>query len=276
MGRWSLLRTVIVLVAILGAGVLVYPTAAQWFSQADQAAELSGYVHRVAELPAAEKQAMLAEAREYNSQLPAGPLRDPYGAGGDPTRQAADRYEAVLNPDNSGQMAILSIPDVGAYLPVFHYSDPETLDKGVGHLFGSGLPVGGPSTHAVLTAHSGLVARTLFTNLNQLELGDTFTIRVLDDVLTYQVDQILTVAPDDLEALQQVPGGDYVTLVTCTPTGINTHRLLVRGVRIPTPEVVTPDGGMGGVPGPGFPWWSFALPAAGLLAAVLTRPRSAA
>ncbi|WP_211223300.1 class C sortase [Propionicicella superfundia] len=281
-GPWSRLRSLVVAFAVGGALVLSYPVAAQWFSDAAHAAEVTGYAHVAEQVPEAERAQRLAEARAFNALLPYGPLRDPYAlnADGSPVDVSAGRaaYEGLLDLGRDGTMGTISIPAIGAALPILHDTDAAALDAGVGHLFGSSLPVGGESTHAVLTAHSGMVSQTLFTNLNQVKVGDTFTIRVLDEVLTYQVDQLLTVEPDDLRALQRTPGRDYVTLVTCTPIGINTHRLLVRGVRVPTPAQAAGDGQIGGVPGPGFPWWVFPLPLALLLAVVATRPprRSAA
>jgi sortase A len=172
-------------------------------------------------------------------------------------------------------MGMLSIPAIGVVLPIFHYADGQALDRGVGHLFGSALPVGGESTHAVLTAHSGMVGETLFNDLDELRLGDTFTILVLDEILTYQVNRISVVDPLDVSELERVPGGDFVTLLTCTPIGVNTHRLLVRGERIATPAALSGDGEVLGVSDTGFLWWLFPLPVLVLAAVLLTRPNGA-
>ena len=142
-----------------------------------------------------------------------------------------DNYLEVLNTD--GIMGRLTIPKIGVDLPIYHGSSEESLQKGVGHIESTSLPIGGEYRHAVLTGHRGLPNAELFTRLDELTVGDTFYIHVLDRTLAYQVDQITTVEPDEMETLRAVPGEDYVTLVTCTPYGVNTHRLLVRGTRVP-------------------------------------------
>jgi sortase A len=267
------LRTLIVLLAASAAGVLIYPTAAQWFSDANQAVELSGFVHHMAQLPDAEKQAMLDAAYEYNRLLPPGPITDPYTTTTPVQATNFAAYMATLNMGSQGLMGTLAIGSINAYLPIYHGTTPSVLDVGVGHLYSTTLPVGGDSTHAILTAHSGMINKTLFNNLHKVKLGDKFTIRILDEIFTYQIDQILTVDPTHTDALRPIPGEDHVTLVTCTPIGINTHRLLVRGTRIPTPEPVDPDAQLAGYTGPGFPWWAFAIPLAILTATLATRPR---
>lgn len=174
-------------------------------------------------------------------------------------RQAAEQYNAMLSGATitkggasapplayaqqltvGGAMAYVDIPKINVYLPVQHGTDADTLEKSVGHVVGTSLPVGGESTHAVLSAHSGMASSKLFSDIDQLAVGDTFYIHVLGEVLAYQVDNIATVLPTDTSLLQIEDGKDYVTLVTCTPFGVNTHRLLVRGHRIPyTPEQAT-------------------------------------
>ena len=178
-------------------------------------------------------------------------------------RKAAEQYNAMLSgaaiteggasaPPSpyteqltvGGVMAYIDIPQIGVYLPVQHGTGAETLEKSVGHVVGTSLPVGGSSTHAVLSAHSGMASAKLFSDIDQLELGDNFYVHVLGEVLAYEVDAINTVLPTDTSLLQIEEGKDYVTLVTCTPFGINTHRLLVRGHRIPyTPEQEVADAG---------------------------------
>lgn len=163
-----------------------------------------------------------------------------------------------------GLMARVKIPAIDVDLPIYHGTSDAVLLEGVGHLEGSSLPIGGPDTHAVLTAHRGLADAAMFTNLDRVKVGDTFTIEVFGEVLTYRVRETKVVAPEDADALRAVPGEDLVTLVTCTPLGINTHRILVTGERI-TPTPIEDIAAAGQAPDvPGFPWW-----AVGVLAAIL-------
>ena len=182
---------------------------------------------------AAQDDALLAEewakAEEYNENLAGDPVHDPFVPGSG--YALPDNYLDVLNID--GVMGRITIPKIGVDLPIYHGTDAETLEKGVGHIESTSLPIGGEYRHAVLTGHRGLPSAELFTRLDELEPGDQFYLHVLDATLAYQVDQILTVEPQELETLVAEPGQDYVTLVTCTPYGINTHRMLVRGARIP-------------------------------------------
>lgn len=279
--RWSLTRVAVVVVATIGAMTLLYPTAASWFSARTHATQVSGYVSDVAALPAREVSAMLDDARLYNTELPRGPLRDPYAltASGEAVAVGGGRtvYRRMLDVDGGGMMGVIRIPSIGVDLPVFHDTDSETLSRGVGHLFGSSLPVGGEGTHAVLTGHSGVAESVLFSHLHELEIGDTMQIVVLGETLTYEVDQILTVDPADTQALTPVPGEDHITLVTCTPIGVNSHRLLVRGARVPTPAAAQgPDAFAANAIHPGFPWWAVLAAAAPALACVLTHPRGSA
>ncbi|MCL2464050.1 MAG: class C sortase [Micrococcales bacterium] len=274
---WTWRRVLTVAVAWAGIGTLLYPTAMTWFSDRVHATQTSGYMQDVQTMPTAQQQEMLKVAKAYNDELPGGPLRDPFALTVDGKTEEVGGgqqvYNSVLNVDGHGMMGMLQIPEIGVNLPIYHGTDPSTLDRGIGHLFGSDLPVGGTGTHAVLTGHSGVPESTLFTNLSKLKLKDTFQIFVLDQVLTYQVDQTEVVLPDDTKDLERVPGKDYVTLVTCTPIGINSHRLLVRGVRIPTPA------GASGVQSfatnatmPGFPWWAVVFVGTPVGAGVVTHP----
>ena len=185
------------------------------------------------ETVAAQDDALLAEewakAEEYNENLAGDPVHDPFVPGSG--YALPDNYLDVLNID--GVMGRITIPKIGVDLPIYHGTDAETLEKGVGHIESTSLPIGGEYRHAVLTGHRGLPSAELFTRLDELEPGDQFYLHVLDATLAYQVDQILTVEPQELETLVAEPGQDYVTLVTCTPYGINTHRMLVRGTRVP-------------------------------------------
>lgn len=178
-----------------------------------------------------QKEKAFQEANEYNKDLTksAVQLTDPFKA--KKSNGETMVYNNILNLDHSGVMGYLEIPCISVNLPIYHGTDAEILERGVGHLAASSIPVGGKSTHAVLTGHTGLSSAKLFTDLTEMKQGDLFFIYVLDQTLAYKVDQISVVKPEDTEKLQIVEGKDYVTLVTCTPYGVNDHRLLVRGVR---------------------------------------------
>lgn len=275
---WTVQRIAIVLIAVLGAGVLLYPTASAWFSDREHATEVSGYVERVDGLAPEERTHLLDEARAYNAALPGGPLRDPYTLNESGEQVAVgngeETYATMLDLGDEGMMGRVSIPSIGVQLPIFHGTSDDTLARGVGHLFGSALPVGGTGTHSVLTAHSGFVHSTLFDHLKEVAEGDVFTVTVLDETLYYRVTQILTVLPEDTEALRRVDGEDLVTLVTCTPTGVNSHRLLVRGERIATPASESGDVAVpSATTDPGFPWWALIFGSVTVGAIILTRPQ---
>ncbi len=212
-----------------GAAVFCYPAISNYLNQKNQTRVVQHYEQTVT----AQDDALLAEewakAEEYNENLAGDPVHDPFVPGSG--YALPDNYLDVLNID--GVMGRITIPKIGVDLPIYHGTDAETLEKGVGHIESTSLPIGGEYRHAVLTGHRGLPSAELFTRLDELEPGDQFYLHVLDATLAYQVDQILTVEPQELETLVAEPGQDYVTLVTCTPYGINTHRMLVRGTRIP-------------------------------------------
>ena len=212
-----------------GAAVFCYPAISNYLNQKNQTRVVQHYEQTVT----AQDDALLAEewakAEEYNENLAGDPVHDPFVPGSG--YALPDNYLDVLNID--GVMGRITIPKIGVDLPIYHGTDAETLEKGVGHIESTSLPIGGEYRHAVLTGHRGLPSAELFTRLDELEPGDQFYLHVLDATLAYQVDQILTVEPQELETLVAEPGQDYVTLVTCTPYGVNTHRLLVRGTRIP-------------------------------------------
>lgn len=212
-----------------GAAVFCYPAISNYLNQKNQIRVVQHYEQTVT----AQDDALLAEewakAEEYNENLAGDPVHDPFVPGSG--YALPDNYLDVLNID--GVMGRITIPKIGVDLPIYHGTDAETLEKGVGHIESTSLPIGGEYRHAVLTGHRGLPSAELFTRLDELEPGDQFYLHVLDATLAYQVDQILTVEPQELETLVAEPGQDYVTLVTCTPYGINTHRMLVRGTRVP-------------------------------------------
>ncbi|HBQ46730.1 MAG TPA: class C sortase [Ruminococcaceae bacterium] len=227
---------VFALIALIGLNVLFYPQLSDYINNKNASRAISGYDRAVSSLNRADYGAYLQAARAYNARLykrNAG-VRDAFSAArNDPDR--TDEYWSLLNVDNDGMMGYIEIDKIKVKLPIYHGTDDAVLAAGAGHLYGSSLPVGGADTHAVVTAHTGLPSAELFTGLDQLKTGDTFAFHVLGDTYTYRVDRILTVLPDQVDALRIAPGRDYATLVTCTPYGINTHRLLVRGTRIPNP-----------------------------------------
>ncbi|KIP52123.1 hypothetical protein SD72_11065 [Leucobacter komagatae] len=241
-----------------GLVALLYPFAADWVSSLGHNAERSGYVRAVSATTASELSEQLAAAREYNVLLPEGLLLDPYenNTGVDPqdSDNAYDAYSEILRLNGSGVIGEVLYPKLRIGLPLYHGAGEEAISRGVGHLYGSSMPVGGESTHAVLTSHSGLVNASLFTRLPQAVVGDTFQIRVLGESLYYRVDRIETVEPFVTDSLRAVEGEDRVTLFTCTPIGVNSHRLLVSGVRVAAPagegRAIAGDG-----VGVGFPWW---------------------
>ncbi|MFK0040317.1 class C sortase [Paenarthrobacter sp. NPDC090517] len=276
-GTWSKQRILIVLIAILGVGILLYPTAAAWFSDRVHATEISGYVDTVGNLNPSAKKSIFDAAKKFNQDLPSGPLRDPYSLNDDGKQTTigagSDAYQNLLDVGPGGMMGRISIPSIQSDLPIFHGTDEDSLSKGAGHLFGSALPVGGEGTHSVLSAHSGFVNATLFENLHKVAKGETFSISVLDQTIYYKVDSIQTVLPDQTDALRKVPGKDYVTLITCTPTGVNSHRLLVRGERTEAPGAESPQTMPSRASDPGFPWWVLGLIGAATVAVLVTRPR---
>lgn len=277
-GRWGWSQTIIVLIATIGIGVLVYPTAASWFSAWSHDTDVDGYVSSVDQIPADELTEMLEGAEAYNRNLPTGPLRDPYALGADGQQTAigegTDAYFDTLAPEGTEAMSRVRIPSIHTDLPIFHGTSEEVLSRGVGHLYGSSLPVGGPSTHAVLTGHNGFVQATLFDDIDELVEGDLIIVTTLGEDLYYEVDNIETVLPDDTESLRQVPGRDYLTLVTCTPTGVNTHRLLVRAERVDAPTDDATVTTIADATDPaGFPWWALLVVGVPALTAVVVMPR---
>ncbi|MCH4175249.1 MAG: class C sortase [Bifidobacterium sp.] len=245
---------------LAGAAILLYPSAASWVSQYNQSSIVAHGVPDTRQSDAEKNAKALSLAHEYNEQLTSDAL---YRANTNTpsSNQGKDLhtlYEQALDAGN-GLMARVQIPSIGLDLPIYHGTADDTLLEGVGHLEGTSLPVGGKGTHAVLTGHRGLAQATMFTNLDKVKDGDLFTVSTFGQVLTYRVTRIQVVDPDQTRSLQAVEGKDLVTLVTCTPLGINTQRIFVTGERItPTPQSAiaaatdTPDV-------PGVPWWLFAL-----------------
>lgn len=225
---------VLVLIFLIGLSLVLYPTVSNWWNQSRSSKVISDYSELVANLEKDEYEQLWADALAYN-QSRAG-ATNPYLL----SPEQKETYHKVLNLGGKGVMGYIEIPSIGVALPVYHTVHEDILQVAVGHLEWSDLPVGGEGTHCVLSGHRGLPSARLFTDLDDLKVGDTFMLRVLDGLLTYEVDQILIVEPEDVKDLRQVPGQDLCTLVTCTPYGVNTHRLLVRGHRIEnTPEAVS-------------------------------------
>ena len=215
---------------IIGLSLLLYPTVSNYWNSLHQTRAIASYVEEVANLDEEKYEQIWEEARRYNASL----------AENGNTYEFSDEqkkeYEKLFNISGTGMMGYIEIPSIHCSLPIYHGTEESVLQVAVGHLEWSSLPTGGESTHCVLSGHRGLPSARLFTNLDELQEGDIFMLRILNEVLTYEVDQILIVEPEDTDELQIVPGKDYCTLVTCTPYGINTHRLLVRGHRIENPD----------------------------------------
>lgn len=215
---------------LIGISLLLYPAFSDYWNSKTQTRAIVNYESVLEYLESKDYSAIFQQAYDYNNQLyesEINPLLYPERFPG---------YWDALNMTDFGMIGYLKIDRIGVELPVYHGTSSEVLSYGVGHLEGSSLPVGGESTHSVMSAHRGLPSARLFTDLDRVELGDTFQVTVLDQILTYQVDQIKIIFPNEIEDLQIVEGKDYCTLFTCTPYGINTHRLLVRGIRIETIE----------------------------------------
>ena len=220
---------ILILIFLVGLSVMLYPTVSDYINQKNQSRAVASYSEEVENLSDVDYQAYFDAADDYNRRLAETP--DAFYR-----PEEVSGYTDTLDVSGTGIMGYITISKIGVELPVYHGTSDGVLQVAAGHLEGSSLPVGGAGTHAVISAHRGLPSAKLFTNLDELEVGDTFTITVLDRVLTYEVDQISIVLPTETDLLQPVEGKDYVTLMTCTPYGINTHRLLVRGKRIENAE----------------------------------------
>lgn len=224
------------LVLFVGLCVMLYPSISEYVNSKNQSRVIDGYKSAAGALPEADYSAELALAQAYNARLAGSgaDVKDAFQDASLDTERSGDYWD-ILDVDGHGMVGYVEIEILDIMLPLYHGTSEAVLTMGVGHLQGSSLPVGGPDTHAVISAHTGLPSAKLFTGVDRLVPGDTFTLHVLNDMLTYEVDQILTVLPHEVEALGIESGSDYVTLVTCTPYGINSHRLLIRGARIETP-----------------------------------------
>ena len=266
--------TIIAVLAIIaGLSLILYPTVSNILKTIAYNRAIEGFQYSMETLDDALYDEIMAQARDYNArQADREYIMLPFD-----DVDEEDYYSQLVIP-GTDVMGYVVIPKINVSLPIYHGTSDEVLEAGVGHLMGSSLPVGGDGTHSVLSGHSGLPSARLFTDLDQLVEGDTFTIRVLREVLTYEVDDIQIVLPNESAILQIEPDQDYCTLLTCTPYGVNTHRLLVRGHRIPTPEeelaqVAPPPEEQG------FRWWiaalagAIAVALAAVLAVVIRRRR---
>lgn len=216
---------IIALIFLAGLGFLLYPTVSNLWNRAHQSRAIATYTKQVEKLDDSQNKEMLKAARKYNKSL----LKksDHWKL----SKKDKKKYESLLDVSGTGIMGYIEVPKIDCSLPIYHGTDEGALQIAIGHLEGSSLPVGGKSTHCVLSGHRGLPSARLFTDLDQMEEGDVFVLNVLGRKLAYEVDQIKVVLPDEMSDLEIVQGKDLCTLVTCTPYGINTHRLLVRGHR---------------------------------------------
>lgn len=222
------LSSTIALVAIFFVGlcVLLYPTISDFWNEKRQSQAIMNYDDMIIDFTPEDFEEHFAKAEEYNRKL--NRISFPFVG----YSELDDEYYSTLNVNGSGMMGYITIEKIKVQLPIYHGTSDKVLNSAVGHMEGSSLPVGGVNTHSVLSAHRGLPSAKLFTNLDKVEVGDIFTITILNQTITYQVDQVLIVLPNQIDDLYVEKGQDYCTLVTCTPYGINTHRMLVRGTRI--------------------------------------------
>ncbi len=226
-----IVNIIILSIFLTGLGVLLYPAVSDYVNKKNASRAIAAYEQSVGEMEEAGYTQNLLDAASYNEYIAS------FASLGGATTMEEERedspYEELLNVSGTGMMGSIRIPCIKVECPIYHGTSEAVLQVAVGHVEGSSLPVGGESTHAVLTGHRGLPSARLFTDLDRLEEGDIFYIKVLGDILEYQIDQIQTVLPEEVDSLGVVLGEDYVTLVTCTPYGINSHRMLVRGSRVP-------------------------------------------
>ena len=229
MRKHKVITLILLGVFLVGLSLLLYPSVSNYWNSITQSRAIVDYDTIVKSLSPKDYTAYFERAEEYNSELKALPF---------PLMeyQQISGYDDCLNAAGDGVIGYIDIDKIQVKLPIYHGTDPSILNHACGHIQGSSFPIAGKGTHAAISAHRGLPSAKLFTNLDQLEVGDTFTITVLDRVLTYEVDKISIVLPTEVDELKVVDGKDYVTLMTCTPYGINTHRLLVRGRRVETPD----------------------------------------
>ena len=221
-----------IILLIIGIGIFLYPTLSDYYNSLHQTKVVEGYISQVKNINKSEKNSILNSASEYNSKLPKNITPDL-----NLNKIQKKEYNSILNIDKAGLMAFIEIPKLSKKMPIYHGTEASVLEVAIGHIPGTSFPIGGKGTHAVISGHRGLPSAKLFTDIDQLNKGDVFLIHVMDKKLTYEVDQILITAPDDISPLKIDKNSDLVTLVTCTPYGVNSHRLLVRGHRIPNKKI---------------------------------------
>lgn len=226
MNKSQVTYLILIIVFVVGLSLLLYPSISEYWNSFRQSRAIAEYSESLAKLDADQKAAMIDAAEEYNRKL----LNRQTGFALTPEQK--EQYDKLLNISSNGVIGYVEIPSIGVSLPVYHGTEEKVLQIAVGHLEWSSLPVGGPSTHSVLSAHRGLPSAKLFTDLDEVVEGDRFMLFVLNDIYTYEVDKISIIEPDDTQCLQISIGEDYCTLFTCTPYGINSHRLCVRGRRV--------------------------------------------
>ncbi len=227
---------IVVLIFLVGLSLLLYPTVSNYINTKNQSYAIVSYDKNAAQLDKEKYEKIMADAREYNRSI--GTYQNNFAL--DESRTAL--YNSLLNISDDGIMGYVDIPCINCKLPIYHGTNEAVLRVAIGHVEWSSLPVGGESTHSVISGHRGLPSAELLTHIDRLELGDTFYINVLNEKLEYRVDSINVVLPEDTSKLEIVEGQDYVTLVTCTPYGVNSHRLLVRGIRVNEGMPVYSDG----------------------------------
>ncbi len=217
---------ILILAFLVGLSLLLYPTVSDYWNYLHQTRAVFDYTEQVAEIDNEVYKQMLEDARKYNGRIQ--DKENPYIM----SEEDLEEYQALLNPTGNGVMGYIDIPVMDLSMPIYHGVEESVLQVAIGHIEWTSLPVGGEGTHSVVSGHRGLPSAKLFTELDKLVVGDLFMLHVLDETFTYEVDQILIVEPHEVKALNIVEGKDYCTLVTCTPYGINSHRLLVRGHRV--------------------------------------------
>ena len=238
-----------ILLFLVGAGILFYPKISYWFADYNHVVAHQSYERNVADLTNDEKKAIWDKAVLYNSRLVDSVVKDPFAE--TKNIDPFDEYDETLDI-GEGEMGYIHIPKINVMIPIYHGVSNEVLDKGIGHIKATALPVGGEGTHSVLTGHSGLSHAMMFNELEKLNIKDQFYLQILDETLSYEVRRIEIVLPDDVSLLHRETGKDKVTLITCTPYGVNSHRLLVMGERVP---FISPIPKQQREERPEFPWW---------------------
>ena len=226
----KLLLIISIIFIILGVGIFLYPSISNYLAEKNHIDIIRNYDDLIVKIDEEKINEEKEKARIYNENLSGDPVHDPFVIGSG--YALPENYKEVLNVSDDGVMGYVEIPKISVYLPIYHGTSDEVLEKGVGHIQNTSVPIGGNSTHSILTGHTGLPNAELFTRLDELGIGDIFYIHVLGDVLTYKVFETKVILPDKIDELRILNGKDYVTLVTCTPYGVNSHRLLVKAERV--------------------------------------------